>query len=43
MDTMRRKVLQMKPEDDEDDIKDWLLVTAGHFVVMGISVTVLLC
>ena len=25
----------MEPDDNEDDIRDCLLVTAGHFIVIG--------
>jgi hypothetical protein len=32
----------MEPDDNEDDIRDCLLVTAGHFIVIGISATYLL-
>jgi hypothetical protein len=32
----------MEPEHNEDDLRDWLLVTAGHLVVIGISATYLL-
>ena len=32
----------MEPDDNEEDIRDCLLVTAGHFIVIGISATYLL-
>jgi len=32
----------MESKDNEDDLWDWLLVTAGHFIVIGISATYLL-
>jgi hypothetical protein len=37
-----KEVSSMEPEDNEDDLRDWLLVTAGHFIVIGISATYLL-
>ena len=32
----------MEPEGYQDDIRDWLLVIAGHFIVIGVSATYLL-
>jgi hypothetical protein len=32
----------MEPENDGYDVRAWLLVTAGHFIVIGVSGTYLL-
>jgi hypothetical protein len=37
-----KELSTMEPERDQDDIRDWLLVTAGHFIVIGVSATYLL-
>lgn len=37
-----KESLKMEPENDRYDIRDWYLVTAGHFIVIGVSATYLL-